>query len=277
MPIDRWMTGDIAANGTTLHWTRTGGDLPQVVLAHGLTDDGLCWAPVARELEGDYDLVMVDARGHGHSAAPAAGYEPLTMGADLIAACEALELRRPVLVGHSMGAVASLLAAGLRPDVVRALFLEDPPGMWAMSRPENAEEIAVGLRRQIEANALMPASELAAIGRAENPRWSDQEIAAWVAAQQSVQPAVTAFFDGDDLESIKWGELLGAVKCPVRLALADTAVGSLLTDEGLAALRRYIPRLQSKRFPSAGHSVRRDAFVPYMENLREFLGANTRA
>jgi pimeloyl-ACP methyl ester carboxylesterase len=274
VPIDRWTSGDIAANGTTLHWTRTGGDLPQVLLAHGLTDDGLCWTPVADELEGDYDLVMVDARGHGRSAAPASGYEPLTMGADLMAASDALGLRRPVLVGHSMGAVASLLAAGLRPDVVRALFLEDPPGMWTMSRPENADEIAMGLRRQIEANAVMPADDLAAIGRAENPRWSDAEISAWVAAQKSVKPAVTAFFDGDDLARIPWSELLGAVTCPVHLALADTAAGSLLDDDALTALRRFIPRLRAKRFPSAGHSVRREAFVPYMESLREFLHAN---
>jgi len=274
VPIDRWTSGDVDVNGTTLHWTRTGGDLPQVLLAHGLTDDGLCWTPVADELEGDYDLVMVDARGHGRSAAPPSGYEPLTMGSDLMAVCDALGLRRPVLVGHSMGAVASLLAAGLRPDVVRALFLEDPPGMWTMSRPENADEIAAGLRRQIEENAVMPAAELAAIGRAENPRWSDAEISAWVAAQKVVKPAVTAFFDGDELANIPWRELLGAVKCPVRLALADLAAGSLLDDEGLAALRRFIPRLQAKRFPSAGHSVRREAFVPYMESLREFLRAN---
>ena len=57
-------------NGLKLHYTRTGGAKPPVVLAHGFSDDGLCWTPVAEALAADYDVVMVDARGHGRSAAP---------------------------------------------------------------------------------------------------------------------------------------------------------------------------------------------------------------
>ena len=45
-----WQTGIVEANGVRLHYTRTGGDKPPVVLAHGVTDDGLCWSPVAAAL-----------------------------------------------------------------------------------------------------------------------------------------------------------------------------------------------------------------------------------
>jgi predicted alpha/beta-fold hydrolase len=69
-----WQSGDIEVNGLSLHYTRTGGDKPQVVLAHGFSDDGLCWTPVAELLEADYDVIMVDARGHGRSEGPEAGY-----------------------------------------------------------------------------------------------------------------------------------------------------------------------------------------------------------
>lgn len=45
-----WQSGDIVVNGLRLHYTRTGGDKPQVVLVHGFSDDGLCWTPVAEAL-----------------------------------------------------------------------------------------------------------------------------------------------------------------------------------------------------------------------------------
>ncbi len=43
-----------------LHYTRTGGDKPAVVLAHGFSDDGLCWTPVAEILE----IVHIPGAGH---------------------------------------------------------------------------------------------------------------------------------------------------------------------------------------------------------------------
>jgi pimeloyl-ACP methyl ester carboxylesterase len=70
----RWVTGCCKANGTELHYLRTGGDKPPVVLLHGLTANGACWTPLARALENDYDVVMPDARGHGRSGKPADGY-----------------------------------------------------------------------------------------------------------------------------------------------------------------------------------------------------------
>lgn len=114
------------------HYTRTGGPGPPFVLAHGLTDDGLCWTPVAEALAGDYDVVMVDARGHGRSDAPAHGYDPTTEAADLAGAIAALDLRRPTILGHSLGAVTALVLAGAFPDVPAAILLEDPPALWAV-------------------------------------------------------------------------------------------------------------------------------------------------
>src|SRR5581483_8179135 len=78
-----WNTGDIGVNGVRLRYIRTGGNKPPVVLAHGFSDAGLCWTPVAQALEADYDLVMVDARGHGFSDAPETGYTLPEMASDL--------------------------------------------------------------------------------------------------------------------------------------------------------------------------------------------------
>jgi len=72
---DGWTSGDVKANGITLHYYRTGnGSLPPMVLSHGYTDNGLCWTDLALAIEKKYDVIMYDLRGHGLSDAPPTGY-----------------------------------------------------------------------------------------------------------------------------------------------------------------------------------------------------------
>jgi pimeloyl-ACP methyl ester carboxylesterase len=68
--MTNWMSGVCEANGINIHYLRTGGCKPPLVLLHGLTGSGACWIPLARALEGEYDVVMPDARGHGNSSTP---------------------------------------------------------------------------------------------------------------------------------------------------------------------------------------------------------------
>ena len=96
--------GFVNTNGLKIHYYRTGGDLPQVVLNHGALDDGLCWPRVVEALGADYDLILPDARGHGKSDAGAGVYSSEVRAADLIGLIEALGLEKPVIGGHSMGA-----------------------------------------------------------------------------------------------------------------------------------------------------------------------------
>ena len=64
--MNNWTEGDVITNGVRMHYYRTGdGSKPPLVLCHGFSDSGLCWTPTARALEADYDVVMIDARGHG--------------------------------------------------------------------------------------------------------------------------------------------------------------------------------------------------------------------
>ena len=57
-----WNTGMCETNGVGIHYLRTGGAKPAVVLLHGLMGSGACWTPLARALEGEFDVVMPDAR-----------------------------------------------------------------------------------------------------------------------------------------------------------------------------------------------------------------------
>ena len=127
-----WTEGSVEANGINLHYWRTGGTKPPVVMAHGITDNGLCWSRVARALEDEFDLIMVDARGHGLSEKPEHGYAPADHAADLAGLIEALGLEKPGAMGHSMGGGAVSLLSMTYPDLVGAVVLEDPA--WGCPR-----------------------------------------------------------------------------------------------------------------------------------------------
>src|SRR5947209_20441227 len=110
-----WETAEIGANGIRIHYYRTGGQKPPAVLAHGATDDGLCWTRLARVLESEYDVIMPDARGHGLSEAPETGYTSEDRAADIAGLIEALRLDKPAIGGHSMGGSTAFYVAANYP------------------------------------------------------------------------------------------------------------------------------------------------------------------
>ncbi len=100
-------------------------------MAHFSHATGLCagvYTPFARRLAGALHVIGMDDRGHGKTTAAA---DPRHLSNwDVFAddlACFFEHLGRPVIaMGHSRGAVASLLLAIRRPELVRALVLIDP-------------------------------------------------------------------------------------------------------------------------------------------------------
>jgi N-formylmaleamate deformylase len=265
-----WQSGDVVANGLRLHYTRTGGAKPPLVLAHGFSDDGLCWTPVAEALAPDYDVIMVDARGHGMSDAPERGYGPAEHAADLAGVIDALGLRRPALLGHSMGAATSLALAGTYPDAVGAILLEDPPPWWVVA-PEDStppEDRRARMSERIMRLKGQTREEMIAAQHAEMPLWSDAELGPWADAKLRFNPNALNFGSGAPVD---WPAILPRITCPALLITADPARGAIVTAEAAAALQAQLPQLRMANIAGAGHSIRRDQFDRYMEVVRTFL------
>ena len=121
-----WPTRTVDVNGVTISYLRTGGDKPAAVLLHGLMGSGAGWAPVARLLEAELDLILPDARGHGCSSAPDSGYRYSDLAADVTGLIQELNLSRPLLIGHSMGGMTAALAATRIGHLLSGLVLVDP-------------------------------------------------------------------------------------------------------------------------------------------------------
>lgn len=267
-----WDAGDVTANGIRLHYTRTGGEQPSVVLAHGVTDSGLCWSPLATALAPDYDVIMVDARGHGRSEETAGGYDPATQAEDLAGLIAALGLRKPAVLGHSMGAATALVLAGSHPDVPGAILLEDPPAWWTpWYETVDARERVAGMRDALIARKALPREALIAEQREKNPAWTAAELEPWADAKQRVSLNVLRVFERDNPRAVDWPAVLRRIACPALLLMADAELGGIVTAESAALLKESVPQLEVAHIANAGHNIRRDQFDHYVEVVRDFL------
>ena len=98
---------------------------PGLLLHHGLASSSHIWDLMLPRLSRTFRVVAYDARGHGLSGKPSSryGFDPTV--ADAAAAIRATGLRRPVVVGHSWGALVALALAARRPRTVSGAVLVD--------------------------------------------------------------------------------------------------------------------------------------------------------
>ncbi|MGB7538527.1 MAG: alpha/beta hydrolase [Anaerolineales bacterium] len=244
-----------------------------MVLVHGVTDDGLCWVPVARALPPEYDLILMDMRGHGKSDAPKDdGYTLEKMASELASCIRSLQLKKPVLLGHSMGAFITLLLAGIYPDIPRAIILEDPPPFWKPSHPSPEDEASrLSLKEWILGEKRKTKDELFAEVRANNPGWSDEEHELWVDSKLRFNPAITALVNYNDPGMMDYQKIAGRISCPVTFISADKPLGALSGKEDIALLKEWIPQLVNHHIAGAGHGIHRDRFTRYMEVIHTLL------
>jgi pimeloyl-ACP methyl ester carboxylesterase len=97
--------------------------LPAVVFVHGAQQDHSIWILQTRYLaHHGYGVLAVDLPGHGRSAGPVLATVE-AMAEWVVQLVEAAGASRAALVGHSMGSLISLEAAGSRPERVSRIAL----------------------------------------------------------------------------------------------------------------------------------------------------------
>ncbi len=265
----KWFSGDVVANGINIHYYRTGGDKPPVVLAHGITDNGLCWTRLAQVLEHDYDLIMFDARGHGFSDAPVEGYGRKDHAADLAGLVEALGLEKPALIGHSMGAGNVAVTVATYPDLACGAILEDPP--WRQDYTvAGLRDRANEWRADLVDQKSQSLEEIITAGRAEHPTWVAEEWPPWAESILQVNSNVLQWIDEEMLFGY-WQKLIAQITCPTLLVTADPELEAIVTAEIAQEVTKLNPRIKVAHISGAGHSIRREQFEAYVEVVAGFL------
>ena len=111
-----------------LEWGDAGPPLAgqAAVLLHATGFLARLWEPIAEGLSGRFHVYAYDARGHGDSDKPASGYTWDHFAADFRGFLDALQLRRVLAVGHSMGGATAAYLAATEPEYVSAAVLIEP-------------------------------------------------------------------------------------------------------------------------------------------------------
>jgi pimeloyl-ACP methyl ester carboxylesterase len=114
-------------DGVKLYYEEAGSGEPPMLLVHGWTCNHTHWAAQVAHFAKTHRVVTVDLRGHGVSDAPNQEYTMEGFADDLAWLCAELGVEKPVVCGHSMGGIVTLVLAADHHDIVRAAVLVDSP------------------------------------------------------------------------------------------------------------------------------------------------------
>ncbi len=154
--------------GVRLHY-RTEGAGPPLFMQHGFTDSLETWYELGyvEGLKQDYRLILLDARGHGHSQKPhdSDAYSMAIMASDVLAVLDAEALPSTHFLGYSMGGgigfalakhfaerVNSLVLGGAAPYTRDPALV--PPRIEQLRRvgPQWGETLSPALEARLQAN-----------------------------------------------------------------------------------------------------------------------------
>ena len=258
-----WQRGRVDVPGGHIAFHRTGGGGPALVLSHGLTDNGLCWHRLAVALASDFDIVMLDARGHGESSRilQDMDYEPSDDIAEVI---DRLELVSPIVMGHSVGARATASYSNSHPDRVSKVVLEDPPFLPLIDEKAASRRREM-FRSQVEKFGAMSEDELIAWGKATSPTWHEEDFPAWAVAKKQVDPKAMPVYRQP------WQETIINITAPTLLIHGDPELGSLVTADIADEVVSLNRNINTVMIGGAGHNTRRENFQDYVSVVREFL------
>ena len=265
----------INTNSIKVHYSRTGGNKPPLILSHGITDNGLCWVPIARDLEEFFDIIMVDARGHGLSESPPTGYSVETMAKDLIGLIEGLDLDRPILMGHSLGGQISARTASLAPHLVDKLILEDPAFNSGIPLVPHfiSKQVMKFLLTRMLINPLKDLSpdEIQAKCKKDNPKWSEDEILHWTDSKVQLLQKNPNQMIGSLTKSRpkKWGRIVTGIECPVLLIISEK--GMTKKKVAIELTENIWKNSEFVEIKNAGHNIRRENSVDFMKAVKGFL------
>lgn len=277
----KWFDGYAKCNGINIHYYRTGKDKPKVIFSHGAGDDGLCWTRIVKELENDYDVIMPDARGHGKSDIGSGDYSTEARVADLVDLIKVLKLDHPIIGGHSMGADTSMNLAAKYPDLVRAIFLEDPPlikpgeTFGSGDQVVKMEDVGKMMVKFMRTFKRMPAFIGRIMARKFNKGYPKDEIIPWVDSKKRVSNDFLNSMGSMGILNAPPEELFKRINVPVLLIIGDKSKMSIVSEETAAAVAKVNSGVQVVRLEGASHDIRRTRFDGYMPALRKFLVENS--
>ena len=265
-------------------------DGPTVLLLHGGGQTRHSWSGTWQVLvDAGWRAVSLDLRGHGDSDwAPDGDYSHESFAADVVAVASSMP-RPPVLIGASLGGLASLLAVTTAPvqeDVARAVVLVD-----IAHRIERDGRDRIGQFMTDHLGGFASLEEAADAIAAYNPHRPRPTDLSGLAKNLRLRDGrwywhwdpqfVTGRFGSPDetrtshIEETRLEDIVHRLRLPTLLVRGRSS--DLLSEEGAQEFLRLVPHAEYADVAGAGHMVAGDrneifnqALLGFVERQREY-------
>ncbi len=254
------MEASVAA-GTGLAYEERGAGSP-VVFIHGLTFNRATWGPLLDSLADRFRCVAVDLPGHGGSAGlPQSMEEVMHQVHDLVTG---LGIERPVIVGHSLGAMMATFYAATFP-VAGVVNVDQPLDVEPFLRM--VRQVEPALRGPSFAEAFEPIRQSIGVELLPEPLRS-----CTLATQTVRQDLVLAYWHDPFRQSPE--ELQAQVDEAARqITVPYLAVfGHRLSDDERLRLQDRLSGLELEEWPDRGHMVHLMEPDRFTQRLAAFVG-----
>jgi pimeloyl-ACP methyl ester carboxylesterase len=245
------------------------------ILLHGFGDGAYVWDPFMASAALGRRAIAIDLRGHGDSTwDPAGRYGVEQHATDVLQIIDALELRKYVIVGHSLGGAVAIRLAARRPEAVDSLLIVDyGPNL----NPEGAARVRSDFRESQRVwTSVAQYAEWLCEHRPLARRSALLEIAASALRPQSdgsfrlkADPALDLIVDDVEAQSAEvWG-LLRSITTPITVI---RGLGSaVLSPNVVREMTRVLPNVRAVTVSNAGHAVMSDNPEEFAKVLDAFL------
>ncbi len=203
-PIAAARSGQLKANGISIHYATYGRGSP-VILLHGGLANSDYWGNQVRALAPHHLVIVMDSRGHGRTTRDARPYGYDLMADDVIALMDGLKIRKADIVGWSDGGIIGLDLAMRYADRVGKIFAfgANTKTSGVIDGVEKNPTFAAYIERaggEYRAYSATP-KDYDAFVEQISKMWADQPN--WTDAQLKAIKSPVLIVDGDHDEGIK--------------------------------------------------------------------------
>jgi pimeloyl-ACP methyl ester carboxylesterase len=185
----------------------------------------------------------------------------------MIALIRHLGMKKPVVIGHSMGGSLAAHLAALEPELPGGVVLIDPG--FRLRSDLQREEVIEALREEMTTYKQMDIDQVAAqIRKRHHPDWPDYYIQPSAEAKLKMDmKAINIFYTID----ATWEEDLKKADCPMLLITSDVSAGAIVTAETAEYARSLDTNIEVLHIPGAGHSIHREKYPEVLQGIKNFL------
>lgn len=270
---------DYELKGLTFMIAEWTGGGPTIVGIHGLAGNHKHYTALANELSPEYRILAYDVRGRGNSSRAEQDSSIFLHAEDTIELIESLELKSPIVIGHSMGAYIAAIVASKYKNLA-GIILVDGAGLLTSKEIDHVKPALDRLGKTFPSKeAYIDNSRQ--IYQAMGLEWNEYIEESMLYGVEEVDGLVRFKGEPDvimkDLESIVHDfdhqQICSSIACPTLLVIANGKVGgsSVYMEESYSKTKEYTANLQSYLSNANHYSILLDRQPDLAHRIKQFI------